>query len=213
MIQMSTSTKSRFITFEGIDGCGKSTQAKLLLETLNDEGCKTILVREPGGTRVSEAVREILLTKGMDELEHRTEALLMTASRAQLTDEIILPNLDKGNWVIADRFADSTLAYQGGGRSLDIEWLIKLNDFATAGLSSDMTVFVDIVPEEGQRRREANNPDRIEKAGMDFQQNVRKMYHEIAKRFPDRIFVVDGHETIENIQHNIWQEITRRYFL
>ncbi|HBR86993.1 MAG TPA: dTMP kinase [Candidatus Marinimicrobia bacterium] len=213
MIQMSTSTKSRFITFEGIDGCGKSTQAKLLLETLNDGGCKAILVREPGGTRVSEAVREILLTKGMDELEHRTEALLMTASRAQLTDEIILPNLDKGNWVIADRFADSTLAYQGGGRSLDIEWLIKLNDFATAGLSSDMTVFVDIVPEEGQRRREANNPDRIEKAGMDFQQNVRKMYHEIAKRFPDRIFVVDGHETIENIQHNIWQEITRRYFL
>jgi dTMP kinase len=210
---MSTSTKSRFITFEGIDGCGKSTQAKLLLETLNDEGCKAILVREPGGTRVSEAVREILLTKGMDELEHRTEALLMTASRAQLTDEIILPNLDKGNWVIADRFADSTLAYQGGGRSLDIEWLIKLNDFATAGLSPDMTVFVDIVPEEGQRRRVANNPDRIEKAGMDFQQNVRKMYHEIAKRFPDRIFVVDGHETIENIQHNIWQEITRRYFL
>tara|TARA_B100002003_G_scaffold43059_1_gene38388 strand:+ start:377 stop:1009 length:633 start_codon:yes stop_codon:yes gene_type:complete len=210
---MSTSTKSRFITFEGIDGCGKSTQAKLLLETLNDGGCKAILVREPGGTRVSEAVREILLTKGMDELEHRTEALLMTASRAQLTDEIILPNLDKGNWVIADRFSDSTLAYQGGGRSLDIEWLIKLNDFATAGLSSDMTVFVDIVPEEGQRRREANNPDRIEKAGMDFQQNVRKMYHEIAKRFPDRIFVVDGHETIENIQHNIWQEITRRYFL
>ena len=213
MIQMSTSTKSRFITFEGIDGCGKSTQAKLLLETLNDGGCKAILVREPGGTRVSEAVREILLTKGMDELEHRTEALLMTASRAQLTDEIILPNLDKGNWVIADRFADSTLAYQGGGRSLDIEWLIKLNDFATAGLSSDMTVFVDIVPEEGQRRRVANNPDRIEKAGMDFQQNVRKMYHEIAKRFLDRIFVVDGHETIENIQHNIWQEITRRYFL
>jgi len=213
MIQMSTSTKSRFITFEGIDGCGKSTQAKLLLETLNDGGCKAILVREPGGTRVSEAVREILLTKGMDELEHRTEALLMTASRAQLTDEIILPNLDKGNWVIADRFSDSTLAYQGGGRSLDIEWLLKLNDFATAGLSSDMTVFVDIVPEEGQRRREANNPDRIEKAGMDFQQNVRKMYHEIAKRFPDRIFVVDGHETIENIQHNIWQEITRRYFL
>lgn len=205
--------KSRFITFEGIDGCGKSTQAKLLMESLNEEGCKTILVREPGGTRVSESVREILLTKGMDELEHRTEALLMTASRAQLTDEIILPNLDNGNWVIADRFTDSTLAYQGGGRQLDIEWLIKLNDFATAGLLPDMTIFVDIVPEEGQRRREADNPDRIEKAGVDFQQNVRKMYFEIAKRFADRIFIVDGHETIENIQRNIWKETTRRYFL
>ncbi len=205
--------RSRFITFEGIDGCGKSTQAKLLMETLNNEGCKTVLVREPGGTRVSEAVREILLTKGMDELEHRTEALLMTSSRAQLTDEVILPNLDNGNWVIADRFADSTLAYQGGGRSLDVEWLIKLNDFATAGLTPDFTVFVDIMPEEGQRRREAYNPDRIEKAGVDFQQKVRKMYHVIAKRFAERIFVVDGHETIENIQRNIWQEITRRYFL
>ena len=212
MTPMSTSTKTRFITFEGIDGCGKSTQARLLMGKLNEEGCKSILVREPGGTRVSEAVREILLTKDMDEIQPRTEALLMTASRAQLTDEVIGPNLDKGNWVIADRYTDSTLAYQGGGRQLDLEWLIQLNNFATDALKPDMTVFVDIVPEEGKRRRESDNPDRIEKAGMDFQQNVRKMYHEIAKRFPDRIFVVDGHETIENIQHTIWQEITRRYF-
>jgi len=210
---MSTSAKTRFITFEGIDGCGKSTQARLLMEKLNEEGCKTILVREPGGTRVSEAVREILLTKDMDELQGRTEALLMTASRAQLTDEVILPNLDKGNWVIADRYADSTLAYQGGGRQLDVEWLIKLNLFATDELTPDMTIFVDVVPEEGKRRRESNNPDRIEKAGVDFQQNVRKMYQEIAKRFPERIIVVDGHEAIEKIQRTIWQEITRRYFL
>ncbi|HJL73862.1 MAG TPA: dTMP kinase [Candidatus Marinimicrobia bacterium] len=209
---MSTSTKTRFITFEGIDGCGKSTQARLLMGKLNEEGCKSILVREPGGTRVSEAVREILLTKDMDEIQPRTEALLMTASRAQLTDEVIGPNLDKGNWVIADRYTDSTLAYQGGGRQLDLEWLIQLNNFATDALKPDMTVFVDIVPEEGKRRRESDNPDRIEKAGMDFQQNVRKMYQELAKRFADRIFVIDGHETIENIQHTIWQEITRRYF-
>jgi len=210
---MSTSAKTRFITFEGIDGCGKSTQARLLMEKLNEKGCKAILVREPGGTRVSEAVREILLTKDMDELQGRTEALLMTASRAQLTDEVILPNLDKGNWVIADRYADSTLAYQGGGRQLDVEWLIKLNIFATDELTPDMTIYVDVVPEEGKRRRESNNPDRIEKAGVDFQQNVRKMYQEIAKRFPDRIIVVDGHEAIEKIQRTIWQEITRRYFL
>ena len=213
MIPMSTSAKARFITFEGIDGCGKTTQARLLMEKLNEEGCKAILVREPGGTRVSEAVREILLTKGMDELQGRTEALLMTASRAQLTDEVILPNLDKGNWVIADRYADSTLAYQGGGRQLDVEWLIKLNLFATDELTPDMTIFVDVVPEEGKRRRESNNPDRIEKAGVDFQQNVRKMYQEIAKRFPERIIFVDGHEDIEKIQRTIWQEITRRYFL
>ncbi len=88
----------KLITFEGIDGCGKSTQARLLMGKLNEEGCKSILVREPGGTRVSEAVREILLTKDMDEIQPRTEALLMTASRAQLTDEVIGPNLDKGNW-------------------------------------------------------------------------------------------------------------------
>ncbi len=213
MTKMFTSTKEHFITFEGIDGCGKSTQAKLLLEKLNEEGCKSILVREPGGTRISEAVREILLTKGMDELQNRTEALLMTASRAQLTDEVILPNLHKGNWVIADRYTDSTLAYQGGGRELNLDWLIKLNSFATNDLNPDMTVIVDIVPEEGQRRRASDNPDRIEKAGMDFQQNVRKMYLEIAKRFPDRIFVTDGHETIKNIHRKIWNEIKRRYFL
>jgi len=213
MIPMSISNKSRFISFEGIDGCGKSTQAKLLLERLNNEGCKTILVREPGGTRISESVREILLTKGMDELEDRTEALLMTASRAQLTDEVIAPNLEAGNWVIADRFTDSTLAYQGGGRMLDLEWLIELNAFATNGFLPDMTIIVDIVPEEGERRRSQTDEDRIEKAGMDFQQNVRKMYKEIAKRFPDRIFITDGHNTVENIHESIWNEISRRYLI
>ena len=213
MIKMSISNKSRFISFEGIDGCGKSTQAKLLLERLNNEGCKTILVREPGGTRISESVREILLTKGMDELEDRTEALLMTASRAQLTDEVIAPNLEAGNWVIADRFTDSTLAYQGGGRMLDLEWLIELNAFATNELLPDMTIIVDIVPEEGERRRSQTDEDRIEKVGMDFQQNVRKMYKEIAKRFPDRIFITDGHNTVENIHESIWNEISRRYLI
>jgi len=210
---MSISTRSRFISFEGIDGCGKSTQAKMLLERLNNEGCKTILVREPGGTRISESVREILLTKGMDELEDRTEALLMTASRAQLTDEVIRPNLEKGNWVIADRYTDSTLAYQGGGRNLNLDWLIELNTFATDGLLPDVTIVVDIVAEEGERRRKKNIEDRIEKAGIELQQNVRKMYSELAKRFSDRIFIVDGHESAENINELIWKEISRRYFI
>ena len=210
---MSISTRSRFISFEGIDGCGKSTQAKMLLERLNNEGCKTILVREPGGTRISESVREILLTKGMDELEDRTEALLMTASRAQLTDEVIRPNLEKGNWVIADRYTDSTLAYQGGGRNLNLDWLIELNTFATDGLLPDVTIVVDIVAEEGERRRKKNIEDRIEKAGIELQQNVRKMYSELAKRFSDRIFIVDGLESAVNINELLWKEISRRYFI
>ncbi len=204
--------KSRFISFEGIDGCGKSTQAKLILEKLNDKGCKTILVREPGGTRISESIREILLTKGMDELQDRTEALLMTASRAQLTDEVIYPNLELGHWVIADRYTDSTLAYQGGGRNLDVDWLIKLNDFATADLHPDLTFIVDVFPEVGFRRRHSSEPDRIEKAGLELQQDVRNMYLALAKRFPERIMIVDGHETIENIHRIIWQEIDRRFF-
>ncbi len=210
---MSILNKPRFITFEGIDGAGKTTQAKLLKARLNDEGCKTILVREPGGTRISEAIREILLTKGLDEIEDRTETLLMTASRAQLTEEVIIPNLNKGYWVIADRFADSTLAYQGGGRQLDLEWLIQLNDFSTAGLQPDLSVFIDIFPEEGKRRRGVKNLDRIEKTGLKFQQNVRKIYRELTKRFFGRFFVVDGHETIAEIQRNVWNEITRRFLV
>ncbi len=209
---MSISTKPKFISFEGIDGCGKSTQAKLILKKLNEEGCKTILVREPGGTRISESIREILLTKGMDELHDRTEALLMTASRAQLTDEVIKPNLDSGHWVIADRYTDSTLAYQGGGRYLDVDWLIKLNKFATLNLHPDLSILVDVLPEEGYRRRHSTNPDRIEKAGLELQHNVRNMYLKLAKRFPERIMIVDGHETIESIQRSIWHEINRRFF-
>lgn len=209
---MSISNNVRFISFEGIDGCGKTTQAKRILEKLNKKGCKTILVREPGGTRISESIREILLTKGMDELQDRTEALLMTASRAQLTDEVIYPNLELGHWVIADRYTDSTLAYQGGGRNLDVDWLIELNDFATADLHPDLTFIVDVLPEVGFRRRHSSEPDRIEKAGLELQHNVRKMYLELVKRFPERMMIVDGHETIENIHRIIWQEIDRRFF-
>ena len=127
---MSTS-KGLFITFEGIDGCGKSTQVKLLVDYLNQTGDKTIMVREPGGTKISEEIRDILLNRHLDDISDRTEALLMTGSRSQLTYEIILPELENGFNVVADRYYDSTLAYQGGGRELNLEWLIKLNYFAT----------------------------------------------------------------------------------
>ncbi|MEA1882397.1 MAG: dTMP kinase, partial [Candidatus Marinimicrobia bacterium] len=160
---MSTS-KGKLITFEGIDGCGKSTQVKMLVETMNRSGVKTILVREPGGTTISEEIRDILLHRHLEDICDRTEALLMTGSRAQLTFEVIQPNLIAGNNVIADRYYDSTLAYQGGGRKLDLELLIKLNYFATYDLEPNITFFVDVLPEEAARRK-SQEKDRIERAG------------------------------------------------
>lgn len=205
---MSTS-KGTFITFEGIDGCGKSTQVKMLVETLNKDQRKTILVREPGGTTISEEIRDILLHRHLADICDRTEALLMTGSRAQLTYEVILPNLNQGKNVIADRYYDSTLAYQGGGRELDLGWLIKLNQFATYNLEPNVTFFVDVLPEEAARRK-SQEQDRIERAGIELQMRVRNAYLDLANRFQERFVVVDGHESIENIHGAILSELRRR---
>ena len=207
---MATSiSKGKFISFEGIDACGKSTQVKLLLNEMNTSSNKTILVREPGGSIISEEIRDILLNSKLNEMSDRTEALLMTGSRAQLTYEKIMSNLDEGKNVIADRYSDSTLAYQGGGRGLDIEWLIKLNQFATYNLSPDVTFLIDLHPEEAIKRKDIEN-DRIEKAGIDLQINVRNAYLEIAKRFDDRIVVLDGHNQVNIIHQKIVKELSRR---
>ena len=207
---MATSiSKGKFISFEGIDACGKSTQVKLLLKKMNTSSNKTILVREPGGSTISEEIRDILLNSKLNEMSDRTEALLMTGSRAQLTYEKIISNLDEGKNVIADRYSDSTLAYQGGGRGLDIEWLIKLNQFATYNLSPDVTFLIDLHPEEAIKRKDIEN-DRIEKAGIDLQINVRNAYLEIAKRFDDRIVVLDGHNQVNIIHQKIVKELSRR---
>ena len=211
MTQMSTSDKARFISFEGIDGSGKTTQATLLLDKLIQKGKQGILVREPGGTPVSEAIRHVLLTKGNRQMVARTEALLMTASRSQLTKEVILPNLEQNRWVIADRYADSTLAYQGGGRELNLDWLQDLNKFATYDLEPNVTFVIDILPKEALRRR-GQTEDRIEEEGIAFQKRVRRTYLELAQQYSDRIIVIDGHMDREIIQDNIWDEIKRRYF-
>ena len=208
MTQISTS-KGTFITFEGIDGCGKSTQVKMLVEASNKHQRKTILVREPGGTNISEEIRDILLHRHLADICDRTEALLMTGSRAQLTYEVILPNLNQGKNVIADRYYDSTLAYQGGGRELDLDWLIKLNQFATYGLEPNVTFFVDVLPEEAIRRK-SQEPDRIERAGIELQMRVRNIYLDLANRFQERFVVLDGHESIENIHGDILSELRRR---
>ncbi len=209
---MSSSNNAKFITFEGIDGCGKSTQAKLLLEYMNKSVVETILVREPGGTNISESIREILLHSSSGQMGDRTESLLMTASRAQLTQEVIIPNMDQGKFVIADRYSDSTLAYQGGGRNLDIEWLIELNNYATFTLLPDITFFVDIRSEEALRRLDSNK-DRIEGEGIEFQARVRKTYHELAERFNDRYVILDGYGKIDDIHQKVLNEMIRRKFI
>ena len=209
---MSSSNSAKFITFEGIDGCGKSTQAKLLLDYMNKSGVETILVREPGGTNISESVREILLHSSSGQMGDRTESRLMTASRAQLTQEVITPNMDQGKFVIADRYSDSTLAYQGGGRNLDIEWLIELNNYATFTLLPDITFFVDIRSEEALRRLDSNK-DRIEGEGIEFQARVRKTYHELAERFNDRYVILDGYSEIGDIHQNVLNEMIKRKFI
>jgi dTMP kinase len=205
-------SKGHFITFEGIDGCGKSTQVKMLVESMNRIEKKTILVREPGGTTISEEIREILLHRHQSNISDRTEALLMTGSRAQLTYEVIMPNLINGRNVVADRFYDSTLAYQGGGRKLDLDWLIKLNYFATYELEPDVTFFVDILPEEASKRKNKEE-DRIEGAGIEFQTLVRNTYLELSIRFKERFIVINGHDTIENIHKSILAELRRRQIL
>ena len=206
MIKMSTSNKGIFISFEGIDGCGKSTQVKLLLDRLSSEGYATKLVREPGGTDISEKIRKILLNKDHNNMSSRAEALLMTASRAQLTKEEIIPALKDGVCVIADRFKDSTLAYQGGGRGLDHDLLVGLNDFATYDIDPDLTIFLDIKAKNAFSRSKSQNADRIESVGVEFQEKVREEYLKIANRFDDRFLIINGQDSISLIHSTIWEK-------
>jgi len=203
---MSTSNKGAFISFEGIDGCGKSTQVKLLLEKLDKEDIACSLIREPGGTQVSEEIRSVLLKTRTENMSSRAEALLMTASRAQLTKEKIKPALKDGICIIADRYKDSTLAYQGGGRGINIEYLIELNNFATYDLDPDLTILIDISSVEAKNRSVVSDLDRIESAGLEFQEEVRNLYLELAGRFPERFFKIDGNESIEVIHGRIWEK-------
>ncbi len=209
MTQMSISNNSLFISFEGIDGCGKSTQVKLLMNRFESDGIDSLLVREPGGTRISEEIREVLLKNRNENMSERTEALLMTASRAQLTHDVIIPSLDSGLIVIADRFKDSTLAYQGGGRGLDINYLVQLNDFATFELDPDITFFIDVTADEGHKRLNSKHSDRIEGAGKIFQEKVREQYLKLAHIYSDRFIVLDGEKTPEEIHQIIWLEINK----
>jgi len=208
-MKMSTSTKNIFISFEGIDGCGKSTQVDLLIKKLNSLKIRSLLVREPGGSEIAENIRSILLDNANRLMSNETEALLMTASRAQLTREVIIPKLNEGFVVVADRFQDSTIAYQGGGRGLDISFLEMLNLFATNHLIPNMTFYIDISAKEGLKRTISNEFDRIENAGEAFQVRVRNEYLKLTKKEPQRVFLVDGTKTVTEIHEEIWSKIEK----
>jgi len=204
---MYTSNRGAFISFEGIDGCGKSTQVKMLLDKLNKKGIECSLVREPGGSKVSEEIRRLLLKNRSEQLSSKAEALLMTASRAQLTKYKILPSIEKGIWVIADRYHDSTFAYQGGGRGINKDFLIKLNEFATYKLNPDLTFFIDISAEDALKRSHKTNLDRIESLGPKFQNKVRNSYLYLVNKFPNRIIQINGNNSIKVIHSTIWEKI------
>jgi dTMP kinase len=185
-----------FVTFEGVDGSGKSTQARLLAERLRSEGREVVLTREPGGTEAGERIRELLLHgKG---LAPWAEASLFAAARAQLVDEVIRPALARGADIVSDRYLDSSLAYQGIARGLGVERVLELNLLATGGLLPDRTFLLALPPDEAAERREGE-PDRIESEGAAFAEEVDRAYREIALVFSKRIVLVDGRAIPEDI--------------
>ena len=198
----------KFITFEGGEGCGKSTQIKLLVQALEERGYDVLQVREPGGTAPGERIREILLAKESDGLDPIAELMLYEAARAQIVHDVIRPALDAGKLVLCDRFYDSTIAYQGFGRGLNVQLIKQLNQAATGGLAPDVTVMLFIDPEEGLRRAKGvtggdGEGDRIEAAGLAFHQRVQEGFAKIAMEEPERVLAVGAAGTIEEIHEAI----------
>jgi dTMP kinase len=201
-----------FITFEGIDFSGKTTQAGLAVERLRSGGHQVLFVREPGGTGLSERIRSILLEKAHLAIDPVSELLLFNAARAQLVQEVIRPALSAGTIVVCDRFYDSTTAYQGYGRSLPLDAVKAVNAFASGGTAPDLTLFVDVDPEEIRRRKmkDGHTPDRMEQSGEEFYAKVVRGYREIARAEPSRVAVVSGDGTIEQTHGAIWAHIEQR---
>lgn len=200
-----------FITFEGIDYSGKTTQANLLVERLRQTGRDVLFLREPGGTPVSEKIRSILLDKQHLDLNPRAELLLFSAARSQLVREVIVPALERGAVVVCDRFYDSTTAYQGYGRGIDLGEISVINRFATFRTTPGISFLVDVDLEVVARRREASglSADRMESEGREFFERVRKGYLAIAAAEPTRVTVVDGGASVEAIHDGIWNHVER----
>jgi dTMP kinase len=200
-----------FITLEGPEGSGKTTQMKKLAVTLRARGMAVFTTREPGGTGIGDQIRRVLLDLANDGMVPRTEILLFLASRAQHTDEVIRPRLAAGEIVICDRYRDSTVAYQGYGRGVDIDRLHELNDFATGGLLPDLTVLLDVSAETGLARRASDGSwNRLDADAVDFHRRVQAGYHAMAEAEPERWRVVDANQGAEAVQEALLDVVAEK---
>lgn len=202
--------KGKFITFEGIEGCGKTTQIKLLDEYLRRNGHKTLLTREPGGTEIGDKIRQILLDPQNKKMHPITELLLYGASRSQHIEELIRPALLEGKMVLCDRYSDSTTAYQGAARRLDLKKLDEMDKIATSSLKPDLTIVIDVAAKDGlSRATKRGSPDRLEQEKLDFHERVREGYLSIAKKEPNRVLVVDGSRDIDTVHKKIVNQLEK----
>jgi dTMP kinase len=215
--------RGKFITFEGLDGCGKSTQLNKLADVLRASGIEVVTTREPGGTPIGERVRAVLLDSRTQGLDSMTELALMFASRAQQIAEVILPNVGAGRWVLCDRYTDSSEAYQGGGRQLGSEAILDLHRVICRGLQPDMTVLMDsdVAASVARARRrnaqakgeaeEGPDENRFEQESRAFFARVHEAYDRIAAREPERVFKVDARRKMDVVHHDIVEEAKRKF--
>lgn len=205
--------RGKFITFEGGEGAGKSTQATLLADALEKAGIETLQTREPGGTFGAEAIRDLVLEGTSDRWDGMTELLLMYAARLDHVEKLIKPALDRGVWVISDRFADSSLAYQGYARGLGADQVKKLHAAVMNGFEPDLTILFDMDPVLAQKRVETRGEGltRFDAESLDFHKTLRKAFLEIAEENPDRVKTVDADGTRENVQNRILFALTKKF--
>ncbi len=196
--------KGLFVTIEGGEGCGKSTQLSKLSKYSEDNNLGFLFTREPGGTEISEAIRKIILNNDYKMMNPKTEALLYAASRVQLIDEFIRPNVEKGRTIICDRYIMSSFAYQAYARGLGMDYISSINEYAVNGCMPDLTIFLDIDPKDAfARKGGADKDDRIEQSGMDFHKRVYEGYKALSKTYSDKFVCIDAYGGVDEVFESI----------
>jgi len=196
--------RGKFITIDGVEGAGKSTQIEFICEYLKDKGINVVLTREPGGTEIGEKIRTLLLSNSTGKMHADTELMLMFAARNEHIQNKIMPALGQGDWVLSDRFTDASYAYQGGGRGLDVSRIVQLEQWVLQDFTPDMTLLLDVPVEIGMSRVESRGEkDRIELETTDFFNRVRQAYIDRSQQFPERIKLVDSSQVVEHTKQQI----------